>query len=142
MKINECITHEPHCVSPDATLVEAADDMKTLDVGILPVCINDELIGMVTDRDIAVRGVAGGCNPQTTTVREVMSQVVIFCFEDQDITEAAHLMEKNRVRRLPILDRRQNLVGILSLGDLAVRTDDLDMASRVLSRISEPAFAT
>jgi len=138
MKINECITHEPHCVTPDATLEEAADDMKCLNVGVLPVCTDDELVGVVTDRDIAVRGVAGGYNPRTTTVREVMSRKVIFCFDDQDIREAAELMERNRIRRLPVLDRKLHLVGIISLGDLAIRTEDGDMVGRVLSRVSEP----
>ena len=142
MKINECITHEPHCINPETTLVEAADDMKILDVGILPVCEDNELVGIITDRDVAVRAVAEGCDPKTTTVGEVMTLVVVYCFEDQDILEAAHLMEKNRSRRLPILNRQQNLVGILSLGDLAVRTDYRDVATRVLTRISEPAFAT
>lgn len=136
MKIYECITHEPHCIRPDTSLAEAAEDMKTLDVGILPVCNEDELVGIVTDRDITIRGVASGCNPRVTTVREVMSPVVIYCFDDQDIAEAAELMERRRIRRLPILDRHQNVVGILSLADLAVRSDDHEMATRILTSIS------
>lgn len=138
MTIAECITHEPHCVSPEATLMEAAEDMKALNVGILPVCQDDELVGMVTDRDIAIRGVAEGCNPKTTTVGEVMSRVVIYCFDDQNVSQAAEMMERNRIRRLPILNRRQSLVGILSLGDLAIRMEDHDVATRVLTRVSEP----
>lgn len=141
MKINEFITREPHCIGPDATLMEAADDMKTLDVGILPVCQDNELVGMVTDRDIAIRGVAEGADPKTTMVREIMSRVVVYCFEDQDVKEAAEMMERNRVRRLPILDRRQNVVGILSLGDLAIRAPDSELAAWILTRVSEPAFA-
>ena len=140
MKIKEILTYEPHCISPDATLVEAAEDMKTLDVGILPVCEDGELIGAVTDRDIAIRGVAGGCNPKTTTIREVMSPIVVYCFEDQDVREAAELMEKNRIRRLPILNRQQDVIGIISLGDLAIRTQDTDLASRILTRVSEPVY--
>ena len=139
MKIKDIITHEPHCIGPEATLMEAADDMKNLDVGMLPVCKDDELIGAVTDRDIAVRGIADGCDPKTTLVRDVMSRVVAYCFEDQDVKEAAEIMEKNRIRRLPVLDRRQQVVGIVSLGDMAIRTKDSDMANRILARVSEPA---
>ena len=141
MKIKEILTYEPHCISPDATLVEAAEDMKTLDVGILPVCEDEELIGAVTDRDIAIRGVAEGRDPKTTTVREVMSRIVIYCFEDQDVKEAAELMGKNRIRRLPILNRQQHVIGIISLGDLVIRTGDSYMANRVLTRVSEPVYA-
>lgn len=141
MKISECITHEPHCISPETTLAEAAEDMKLLDVGILPVCEDNEVVGIVTDRDMTVRAVAEGANPKTTTVGEIMTRVVVYCFDDQDVMEAAHLMEKNRVRRLPILDRQQNLIGILSLADLALRTEHREVATRVLTRISDPAIA-
>ena len=140
MKIKEIITCEPHCIGPDATLEEAAEDMKTLDVGILPICKDEELIGAVTDRDIAIRGVAEGCDPKTTPVREVMSRVIVYCFDAQEVEEAADMMEKNRIRRLPILDRQQRVIGIISLGDLALRAQNSNMANRVLTRVSEPIY--
>jgi len=115
--------------------------MRTLDVGILPVCKDEELIGAITDRDIAIRGVAEGCDPKTTPVREVMSRVIVYCFDDQDVKDAAEMMEKNRIRRLPILDHQQRVVGIISLGDLALRAQDSNMANRVLTRVSEPIYA-
>ena len=118
MKIKDIITPEPQCISPDATLVEAAEDMKSLDVGILPICENDRLIGTITDRDIIVRAIAEGRNPQTTKVRDVMSSKIIYCFDDQNVEDAAGMMEKCQVRRLPVLDHDKRLVGIVSIGDV------------------------
>src|SRR5277367_7124166 len=105
IKIKDIITPSPRCISPDMSLVEAAAEMNALDIGWLPVCEQDRLIGTVTDRDIAIRAVAGGFNPNTTTVRQVMSRVVIYCFDDQDIWNAAQLMEAHKIRRLPVLNR-------------------------------------
>jgi CBS domain-containing protein len=136
MKIKEIITREPMCISPDANLVEAAEDMKALDVGILPICENDQLVGAVTDRDITVRAVAEGRNPQTTKVRDVMSDEVIYCFDDQNVEEAARVMEEMQVRRLPILDHDHRLVGIVSIGDLAARAHQIDLAGRTLAAVS------
>jgi CBS domain-containing protein len=139
IKIKDIITPSPHCISPDASLVQAAAEMKALDVGWLPVCEHDRLIGTVTDRDIAIRAVAGGSDPNFIAVRQVMSRIVIFCFDDQDIWHAAHMMEDHKIRRLPVLNRDNRLVGIVSLGDLAVRTGKENLAARILERVSEPA---
>jgi CBS domain-containing protein len=136
MKIKEIITPEPQCISPDATLVEAAEDMKALDVGILPICENDRLIGTVTDRDIIVRAVAEGRNLQTTKVREVMSGKIIYCFDDQNVEDAAGMMEKGQIRRLPVLDHDKRLVGIVSIGDLAARAHQNDLAGRTLAAVA------
>jgi CBS domain-containing protein len=122
MKIRDIITLEPLCISPDATLVEAAEDMKSLDVGILPICENDRLIGTLTDRDIIVHAVAEGRNPYTLKVRDVMSDKSIYCLDDQNVEDAAGMMEKNQICWLPVLDRDKRLVGIVSLGDLAARS--------------------
>jgi len=138
MKISEILTPNPQCVSPQTSLTAAAGMMKSLDVGILPICENDRLIGTVTDRDITIRGVASGANPQTATVREVMTPDIIYCFDDEDVEDAAELMEQKQVRRLPVLTRNKRLVGILSLGDLAVRTQRDKLAGEVLERVSEP----
>lgn len=135
MKIKEIITAEPEYISPEATLVEAAADMKSRNVGILPICENDILIGTVTDRDITVRAVAEGRNPYTTKVRDVMSSKIIYCFGDQTIEDAAEMMEKSKIRRLPVLDDDNRLVGIISIGDLAARAHQNELAGRTLAAV-------
>jgi len=102
------------------------------------VCENDRLVGMVTDRDITVRAVAEGCDPRTATVKEVMTPDVFYCFEDQDVQQAANLMKQNQVRRLVVLNRDKRLVGIVSLGDLAVETGDEHLTGRTLEEVSLP----
>lgn len=139
LTIKHIITPLPRCIDPEASLVEAAIEMKIFDTGWLPVCENGRLIGTVTDRDIIIRSVAEGHNLNVITVRRVMSRGVIYCFDDQGVEEAAQIMEMHQIRRLPVLDRRQRLVGIISLGDLAVRTGEENLAGRILERISEPA---
>lgn len=141
MNVTDICTHDPQCISPEAGLVEAAQKMKSLDVGMLPVCENDRLVGCVTDRDITVRAIAQGLDPRATRVRAIMSPGIVYCFEDQDAKEAAQLMEEKQIRRLPVLNRDKRLVGILSLGDLAVRTHKQKLAGEVLERVSEPAHA-
>jgi CBS domain-containing protein len=141
MKISEILTPDPQCVTPETTLARAAQKMKALDVGMLPICEKDQLIGTITDRDITVRAVAAGYNPSTTTVQEAMTRKTVYCFDDEDITEAALLMESRQVRRLPVINRDKRLVGIVSLGDLAVRTRRERLVGEVLEGISEPAVA-
>jgi CBS domain-containing protein len=132
------MTRRVEVIRPDSTLQEAAEKMKDLDVGPLPVCEGDRLVGMITDRDITVRGVAEGQDPWTDHVRDVMTKEVIFCFEDQDVAEAARLMKDKQVRRLVVLDRDRRLVGIVSLGDLAVDADE-EVAGNTLEGVSQPA---
>ncbi len=138
MKVKEIITTNPQCISPSASLTEAAQKMRALDVGILPVCEHDRLIGTMTDRDIAVRAVAEGLDPKTVNVRQMMTPGVIYCYEDGTVEEAAQLMEEKQIRRLPVLDADDHLVGIFSLGDLAVRAHQRRLAGQVLERVSEP----
>jgi CBS domain-containing protein len=139
MQIADVMTRGVECVRPDDTIEEAARRMKELDVGSLPVCGDDHLLGMITDRDITIRSIADGSDPALTTVRDVMTPKVIWCFEDQDLTEAAQLMEDNQIRRLPVLSRNKRLIGMLSLGDLALRGDDEMLSAEALERVSEPA---
>jgi uncharacterized protein (DUF2267 family)/CBS domain-containing protein len=136
-RIKQIETEHPEVISPEASLAEAAQKMKRLNVGTLPVCQGDELIGMLTDRDITVRAIAEGRDPKQTIVREVMTPEVVCCHEDEDITEAVRLMEEKQIRRLPVKDGHQRLVGIVSLGDLAVRTRNERLAGEVLERVSE-----
>ena len=138
MLLKDVMTRDPRNIRPDATLMEAADAMKTLDVGALPVCQNDKLIGMITDRDITIRAVAGGCDPKGTPVWQAMSDKLVYCYEDETVESAAKLMEEKQIRRLPVFDRSHRMVGIVSLGDLAVRNHDDQLSGEVLERVSEP----
>ncbi len=139
MLVREVMTQKAECIRPANSLQEAAQKMKDLDVGPLPVCgDNDRLVGMITDRDITVRAVAEACDPRTTTVKDVMTPDVVYCFEDQDVREAAGLMKDHRVRRLVVLNRDRRLVGIVSLGDLAVETGDEKLAGKTLEQVSLP----
>ena len=138
MKVRDVMTTAVEKVSPSGSLQDAAERMKDLDVGLLPVCENDRLVGMITDRDITVRSTADCCDPQTTTVKDVMTPDVVYCFEDQDVREAARLMQEQQVRRLVVLNRDKRLVGIVSLGDLAVETGDENLAGKTLEQVSLP----
>ena len=142
MLIREVMTSPVEVIHPDATLQAAAQKMMELDAGALPVCDGDRLVGMVTDRDITVRATAKGCDPKTTPVREVMTAAIVYCFDDRDVSEAARLMENHQIRRLPVVNRNKRLVGILSLGDLAVRdTRDSHLDEEILEEVSEPTAA-
>jgi CBS domain-containing protein len=133
------MTRGCECIAPDRTVQEAAELMKSLDVGPLPVCEDDRLTGMITDRDIVLRSVARGDDPTGAKVRDVMTPQIEYCFDDEEVEAAAGRMTANKVRRLPVLNRDKRLVGILSLGDIAVGTGDDRLAGRTLERISEPA---
>jgi CBS domain-containing protein len=139
MELREIMTRNPEVVTGDASLKEAATKMKNLDVGLIPVCDGDRLQGMLTDRDITIRATADGRDPSRTKVTEVMSTDVVYCLEDQEVAEAVSLMEARQIRRLPILSQDKRLVGIVSLGDIAVHAGDRDLAGETLQEISEPA---
>jgi len=136
-RIKEVMTRHVEVVGPEATLREAAAKMADLDVGAMPVCDGDRLVGILTDRDIAIRAVARGSDP-STPVREIMTSTIRYCFEDEPIERALETMTKRKIRRLPILDREKRLMGIVALGDLAVDADT-GRAGEVLERVSEPA---
>src|SRR5437773_7002757 len=110
MKLSEVMSTDVEVVGPEATLAEAAEKMRQLEVGILPVCDGDTLLGVLTDRDITVRGVAAGADPNTMTVQQTMTQDLVYCFDDQDIRTAATLREGNQLRRLVIIDGDKKLV--------------------------------
>lgn len=137
MKVSDCMTRDVRVAAPSQSLRDAARLMAELDVGILPVGENDRLVGMVTDRDIAVRGVARGCGPDAQ-VREVMTDSVKYCFEDQSLEEVSRNMGDVQVRRMPVVDRQKRLVGILSLSDIANGDGAIDEAGEALRDISQP----
>jgi CBS domain-containing protein len=121
MRVKDVMTSPVHVVEPGASVVAAADMMRDANVGSLPVGEGNRLLGMITDRDIVVRCVADGNDCNTRMVRDVMSAELLACFDDQPIEEAERIMTEYRVRRLPVLDQKQRLVGILSLDDLSGR---------------------
>jgi CBS domain-containing protein len=139
MQLRAIMTPEVEVIPPEATLQQAAAKMRRLNIGPLPVCDGDRLIGMLTDRDITVRAVAEGCDPTTTTVREAMTPDLAYCFDDQEVQDAVQLMERYQIRRLPILTRDKRLVGMVSLGDLAVSSSKLTQVGETLKQVSEPA---
>ena len=119
MKVSECMTPDVVITSPGDTICEAAQKMAECDSGVLPVGEDNRLVGMITDRDIAIRAVAKNLPPDTP-VREVMSQEVLFCYDDEDLERVARNMGQHQVRRLAVIDRDKRLVGIISLGDVAL----------------------
>src|SRR5262245_61049107 len=137
MKVREAMTRDVRLVKPDQPISEAAKLMAELDIGALPVEENDRLVGMITDRDIAVRAVAAGRGPDTA-VGEILSREIKYCFEDQSIDEVTQNMGELRIRRLPVLTRDKRLIGILSLGDLAIDEGARDEAGEALGGISRP----
>lgn len=136
MKINDVMTRDVKTVGPDQTAKEAAAFMLSEDAGSMPVTEGDRLVGMITDRDIAVRGVAKGHGPETP-VRELMSSGVICARIEDEVEEVATKMSEAQVRRLPVVDNDQRLCGIVSLGDLARETDD-QTANQALEGVSAP----
>jgi CBS domain-containing protein len=135
MKVSECMTRNVRTMSPDQSLQQAARCMADMDIGCLPVGEGDRLVGMITDRDIAVRGVGQGKSPDAP-IRDVMSEDVKYCFEDEDIDHVARNMGNIQVRRLPVLSRDKRLVGIVALGDLAQRNQSRDAIAAALGSIS------
>jgi CBS domain-containing protein len=137
-QVTEVMTTDVHVVPPDCTIADAAIQMKDLDIGALPVCDGERLLGMITDRDIALKAVATGCDPLTTTVQEMMTAPIVFCFDGDDVEDAARIMESRKVRRLVVLNKEKRLVGIVSLGDIAVKSGQEYLAGEILERVSEP----
>lgn len=137
MKISECMSTDVRVAAPDNTMQSAAQAMADIDAGFLPVAQDDRLIGIVTDRDIAIRGIAAG-RPPETSIREVMSEEVRYCFSDEDSDAVLDNMGDIQVRRLPVVDRDKKLVGIVSITDLA---DDGDgqHAGKALGDIARPS---
>jgi CBS domain-containing protein len=140
MTVKEIMTREVEVVSPETTLRDAAERMHSLDVGVLPVCDKDRLVGVITDRDITVRATADGLDPFATQVGEIMSKDdLITCSEDEEIEAVAQKMRDKQVRRLPVLNQERRLVGIIALGDVAVDQGDRRESAEALTAISRPS---
>lgn len=137
MKLNEIMTKEVELIHPDDSIKTGAEKMRYRDIGFLPVYDGEQLIGVITDRDLVIRVLAEGVNPGKSLDREWFTQPVICCYEDQDVDEAARLMEEHQIRRLVILDRdNERIVGVVSLGDLATNVED-KKSGEVLQEVSE-----
>ncbi|HEY2818592.1 MAG TPA: CBS domain-containing protein [Casimicrobiaceae bacterium] len=136
MKVSEAMTRDVRVASPNESIRDAARMMAEIDAGALPVGENDRLVGVITDRDIAVRAVAEG-KDSTTKVRDVMSREVLYCYDDQDVDDVARNMGDVKVRRLPVVNRDKRLVGIISLGDVACK-EDVAVSGDTVAQISQP----
>ena len=136
MKVSEAMTRDVRVANPNESIRDAARIMAEINAGALPVGENDRLVGVITDRDIAVRAVAEGKQP-STKIRDVMSQEVLYCYDDQDIDDVARNMGDVQVRRLPVVNRDKRLVGIISLGDVACK-QDAEVAGDAVAHISQP----
>ncbi len=138
-RVRDVMTRDVEVIHPNTTIREAADKMRLLDIGVLPVHDGTEIVGVLTDRDIAVRAVASGLDPESVRARQAMTKDVVCCREDQEIEEAVALMRQMQLRRLPVLDAQHRLVGLVSLGDLAVLLNDPRTAGELLCEVSKPA---
>ncbi|MFK4057449.1 CBS domain-containing protein [Brevundimonas sp. NPDC046655] len=138
MKVNECMSTDVQVCAPGDTMADAARMMKKIDAGFLPVGENDRLVGMITDRDLAVRGVAEDRGPNTP-VRDIMSAEVLYCFDDESLDDVASQMGAQQVRRLPVLSRSKRLVGVISLGDISQAGGNGSQAATALAGVTEPS---
>ncbi len=137
MLVSEVMTRQVELVGPNDSIQQAAKAMARIDAGVLPVAESDRLVGMITDRDIAIRAVAEGRDPARTVVKDVMSAEVRYCFEDEEVADVADNMAEQQVRRLPVLNREKRLVGIISLADIA-REREPRAAGEALQGIARP----
>jgi len=137
-QLKDLMSPDVQVISPDATIREAAEHMREGDFGMMPVGEGDRMIGAISDRDIAIRAVAEG-KDASTKVRDVMSEGIAWAYEDDSVEQAAKIMSKRQVRRLPVVDRDKRLVGIVALGDFAVESSEIRPAAQALSEISKPS---
>lgn len=139
MYVNQCMSTDVKVCAPGDTIRDAARVMKDIDAGFLPVGENDRLVGMITDRDLAVRAVAENRGP-STHVRDVMSPEVLYCHDHDDLDEVAQKMSDLQVRRLPVLNREKRLVGVISLGDISHAQDDGGLrTAAALAAVTQPS---
>jgi len=139
MKVQQIMTRDVVCIEPETPILQAAEKMRDLDIGFLAICENDRLVGTVTDRDITIRSVAQGRDPHDAAVREIMTEEVFWCYEDEDVEKAGQVMQENEVRRLLILNRKNRLVGIVSVGDFAKASGEEELAGETLGHIADAA---
>jgi CBS domain-containing protein len=132
----DVMSKKPEFLPPTATLKQAADQMRTHDYGFLPVGENDKLVGALTDRDIAIRAVAEGRDPGKTTIKDVMSKGIHYCFETDSLEDVAQMMEQLQVRRLVVLNKDKRMTGIISFGDLATKCKNNKLCGEIAEAVS------
>jgi CBS domain-containing protein len=136
-KLKDLMSRDVQIISPDGTIKEAAQQMRKGNFGMMPVGENDRMIGTISDRDIVIRAVAEGKDP-STKVREIMSEGIVWAYEEDSVDDAVKLMSDHQIRRLPIVNADKRLVGIVALGDFAVESSAIEAAGEALSEISKP----
>ncbi len=139
MKVREIMSRNVECVDPDTSIKEIAQTMRLLDVGFVPICEGNRVIGTLTDRDITIRHVADGQNPYRVKGRDIMTPSVLYCYADQDVEEVGRYMQEHQVRRVLIFDPGENLVGVVSLGDISKAAGEEYLAGEILKEIAEAA---
>jgi len=135
-QLKDIMTKQTHCLSPESTLQEASNEMRENDFGFLPLQEKGKLVGVVTDRDIIVKGIAKGLSPKSH-LKEVMTKDVCTTHENEDINAAAKLMEEKQIRRLVVLDKDDKITGVISLGDIATKCHETHMSGEIIQCISE-----
>ncbi len=138
MKVREIMSSHVQQISSSAMVAEAAEKMNTFDIGALPVLENNTIVGILTDRDIVIRTVAAGLDPKTTVIKDIITPGIFCCCEQDNIETAAQIMEDHQVRRLVVLAEDKTVVGMVSLGDLALKTSNDHLTYEVMERICEP----
>ncbi len=138
MEVKHCMNYPVELVRSDSTVRDAAERMSKYNLGLLPVEENDRLVGMITDRDIVIRCLASGFNPESTSVKDAMTKAVYYCFEDEELDEVAKSMSRQAVRRMPVLNRNKRLIGLISISDLA--RAEYEATGKTLKKISDRAF--
>jgi len=140
MKCSDVMTRDPECSLPDDLVTEVAQRMLDEDIGSIPIIEDDQtrkLIGIVTDRDLALKVVAEGRDPRSTRVSDVMTRQVVTCFEDDDVQKALDAMSEHQLRRIPVVDREEHIVGIIAQADIATRVDQPQKTAEVVKDISQ-----
>jgi len=137
MNVSEIMTRNPETIAPNTPIRKVAEKMKKLDCGFMPVSSNGKILGAITDRDLVLRAMANGKDPDNTAVQEIMSKEICCVSEDEDIEDAADKMCQRQIRRLVVLDNQDHISGVVSLGDIATRCRDQDLESEVIETVSE-----
>jgi CBS domain-containing protein len=138
MQVKDIMTRDVEIARRDTLLTDVAERMRDHDIGMLPVCDGDQLLGVVTDRDITVRATANKLHPELVRCQDVMTPNVVFCFEDQEVADAGTIMQDHKIRRLPVVNRQRRLVGIISIGDIALGTGDTKLVGVSVQEVSAP----
>jgi CBS domain-containing protein len=139
MQVKQAMSKDFRIIKPDTTLREAAEYMRECDCGYLPVGENDRLTGAVTDRDIIVRGIAAGHNPDDATVDKIMTEKVVYCYEEDDVKDAAERMKKDQIRRLVVLDKNKRMTGVITVGDIARASNDNYITGDIETSVAQTA---